>query len=332
MAKDGEDDVEKTYQRYRDNVIPSLHMEKGPWMKENLYQYRGFWFRPSYGLEAVLWMQEHFKPRQSDVLLATPPKCGTTWLKALIFSVMNRTRFSMDQHPLLSATPHECMPFLDLHLLRTTPISDPELLPSPRLLSCHTPYSALPESVKTIDEGCRIVYVCRDPKDVLISLLHFLDNLRGSGFAPEDAPPLTLQLTLEMFCRGVFAFGPFWDHVLEYWKASLKKPNRILFLKYEDLKKDASTQLKRLAEFLGRPFTAEEEERGLVQEILKLCSFESMSKMEVNRKGSTEWGVKHDAFFRQGRVGDWKSHLTQEMIDRLDEITREKFGSSGLTL
>ena len=37
------------------------------------------------------------------------------------------------------------------------------------------------------------------------------------------------------FCEGLSSSGPYWDHVLGYWRASLESPKRILFLKYEDL-------------------------------------------------------------------------------------------------
>ncbi|KAJ6918634.1 hypothetical protein NC651_012789 [Populus alba x Populus x berolinensis] len=50
-------------------------------------------------------------------------------------------------------------------------------------------------------------------------------------------------------------------------------PQKILFLKYEDLKRDPLIHVNRLAEFLYQPFTQNEESDGVVQEITKLCSF-----------------------------------------------------------
>jgi hypothetical protein len=37
--------------------------------------------------------------------------------------------------------------------------------------------------------------------------------------------------------------------VLGYWKASLERPDKVLFLKYEDLKEDIISNLKKIAGF-----------------------------------------------------------------------------------
>ncbi|XVF18442.1 hypothetical protein REPUB_Repub11eG0021900 [Reevesia pubescens] len=107
-----------------------------------------------------------------------------------------------------------------------------------------------------------------------------------------------------MFCKGIHAFGPFWEHVLRYWKMSLETPERVMFLKCEDLKEDITSNLKKLADFLGYPFSEDEIGQGVVEEISKLCSFETLKNLEVNKSGKRHVGIKNSAFFRNGRVGD----------------------------
>ena len=92
---------------------------------------------------------------------------------------------------------------------------------------------------------------------------------------------------------------------------------------------------KRMAEFLGQPFTLEEEETGVIEGILELCSFETMSNLKVNKDGVYKedgFSTRNDVFFRQGKVGDWTNHLTLEMADGLDRIAQQKFHGSGLAL
>nr|XP_009801256.1 PREDICTED: cytosolic sulfotransferase 5-like [Nicotiana sylvestris] len=143
---------------------------------------------------------------------------------------------------------------------------------------------------------------------------------------------IPFEEAFDMFCNGLTMAGPFWDHVLNYWEKSLEMPQKVLFLKYEDVKEKPFLHLRRLAEFLECPFSLEEEESGLVDEIIKLCSFENLSNLEVNKSGKTLFGNDNRVFFRKGEVGDWKNHLTTEMVERLNQITEDKFNGSGLTL
>ncbi|XVF49912.1 hypothetical protein PTKIN_Ptkin04bG0054200 [Pterospermum kingtungense] len=326
-----EDDVVKQemayYKKYRE-ILPTLPVAKG-WFTEHLVQYQGFWLSPNLALKSALWIQHEFKVQPTDIFLASFPKTGTTWLKSLIFATINRTRFDFSTHPLLTSGAHDCFPFLDgyVHQSHET-ISDLDCLPPPRLLSTHFSFDLLPDSM--ITSGSKFVYICRDPKDVLVSNWFFLRKVR-----PKEIGPLSLQEAFELFCQGILHFGPYWDHVLGYWKWSLENPEKILFLKYEDLKKDPLVVVKRLAEFLGQPFSLEEESKGTVEQIIRLCSFKSLSNLEVNNTDIFKYkdGMIFDnnSFFRKGESGDWKNHLTDEMAEHLDKITLGKLSGSGLT-
>ncbi|KAI7750582.1 hypothetical protein M8C21_022491 [Ambrosia artemisiifolia] len=154
-----------------------------------------------------------------------------------------------------------------------------------------------------------------------------------SKLRSKDLPPLTLEEAFELFCLGVSEFGPFWEHVLSYWRASLESPDKILFLKYEEIKKQPEMVVRMLAAFLGKPMTLEEEEKGVVREIVKLCSFENLSNLEVNKNGVQKFvetlEVANRDYFRKGEIGDWKNYLSEEMKERIDGITYEKFHGSG---
>ncbi|XP_057802871.1 cytosolic sulfotransferase 5-like [Salvia miltiorrhiza] len=287
------------------------------------YQYQGFWYVDVI-LEAVISIQEHFQAEDSDVFVASNPKCGTTWLKAIAFALLNRRRHpaTSGDHPFLSRNPHDLVPFLEIGFYGSRKARDIASFPSPRLLATHVPYSSLPESIRS---KCKIVYVARDPKDTLVSARHFSARV--------GMLDTTMAEVLEQFCEGSNIYGPFWDHVVGYWKQSLENPERVLFLKYEDMKARPAAEVRRVAEFLGCAFSAEEEEAGEVDRIVELCSFEGLRGLEVNKKGKQEvTGMDNSAFFRRGEVGDWKNHLSPEMAKRIDRISEEKFSGSGLFL
>ncbi|KAF5959287.1 hypothetical protein HYC85_000496 [Camellia sinensis] len=152
-------------------------------------------------------------------------------------------------------------------------------MPSTRLFHTHFPYSALPDSIKNSE--CKIVYITRNPKDTMVSMWHFFNSVR----TPEQGP-YPFDKAFESFCDGLYPFGPFFDHVLEYWEVSLKKSDKILFLRYEEIKRDPKGLVKRLASFLGRPFVNEEE----VEKVLWRCSLDRLKNLKVNKNGSTAVG------------------------------------------
>lgn len=130
---------------------------------------------------------------------------------------------------------------------------------------------------------------------------------------------------------GLLPLAPtYWDHVLGYWKASQERAlDKFLFVTYEELHRDQTQQVKRLAEFTGFPFSEKEEKEGAVDQIVKRCSFDKLSNLEVNKTGTAFGFLAHDLFFRKGRVGDSKKYLTEETVKRLNTIT-EKFRGCGL--
>ncbi|XP_071690436.1 flavonol sulfotransferase-like [Rutidosis leptorrhynchoides] len=301
--------------KYKDRLT-TLPTEKD-WVFDKLYMYQGFWYMSNdlVSIYTLFALQETFKARPTDIYVVTFPKCGTTWIKALVFAIVNRNIYKIDSrtHPLLIHNSHDCVPFIETDFYKSIPTYNEAH--SPRLFGTHTPYTSLPQSI--IDSGCRIVYLCRDPKDVLVSLHHFVNQVRD-----KSRGLMTINEAFELFSKGVTPYGPYWDHVKGYYKAKTEHPTRILFLTYEDMKMDTRNNVKRIAEFLGCPFTKDEEGRGLIEEILSLCSFENLKNAD---KDGFFHGVPNSAYFREGKVGGWSDHLTNEMSLILDQIIKEKF-------
>ncbi|KAI3717581.1 hypothetical protein L1987_69290 [Smallanthus sonchifolius] len=306
-------------------LLSTLPAERG-WVTSALYNYQGFWHNARQ-LQGVLSCQKHFEAQDDDILLVTAPKSGTTWLKAILFTLVNRIRFpqTQDDHPLLSNNPHMLVPFLELKLYVEDESPDLSSLVSPRLFSTHLPYVSLPKSVQ--DSQCKLVYLCRNPKDTFISLWAFTNKLRLQEMGTNS-----LEQVFDKFCEGVSLYGPFWDHMLGYWHESLKNPEKIYFLTYEVMKEQPNLHLRKLADFLGCPFSSKEEEENVVESILKICSFDNLSNLKVNKEGKLPSGENNNAFFRKGKVGDWKNYLTTEMLERLEKICEEKLHGSGLKL
>ncbi|KAF8711335.1 hypothetical protein HU200_029363 [Digitaria exilis] len=264
-------------------------------LSHDLVFYKNYWFYPHF-LEPIIHLQDSFRARPGDTILASNPKVGN--------------------HPLLTHHPQQLVPFIEFP--SNTNVTNVETLPSPRLLATHIPLSLLPESIRS--EGSRIIYICRDPKDAVHG--HAID----------------LDKAFNMFSEGSWLYGPFWNHCLEYWKGSIERPDVVLFLRYEEVMSDPVKYVKRIATFLGVPFSIEEEDFGVPEEVVKLCSFKMLSGLKVNQIGelsrnqSGDMVYEKSAYFRSGKVGDWVNHMSEEMASRLDHIMEEKLEGSGLTL
>ncbi|CAI9109366.1 OLC1v1009177C1 [Oldenlandia corymbosa var. corymbosa] len=253
-------------------------------------QYKGFWFDAGL-LHGTITFHDHFKANDSDIILATMPKSGTTWLKALTFSIINRKIYSnILDSPLLFNNPHQLIPFLETHLYEEGKVPDINSIPSPHIFSTHIPYQCLPNTI-LVDSGCRVIYICRNALEIFTSMRYF--TLQNGWVRPDS---MYTDGAYELFCEGTTQYGPFWDHDLGYWEASLKNPKKILFLKYEDLKKDVISCMKKLAEFLGCGFSPQEESEG------------------------------------KGEIGDCVNFLTPSMAEHLESVMKEKFKESGLSL
>ncbi|CAF2358613.1 unnamed protein product [Brassica napus] len=308
-------------------LISSLPTYKDSLVK--LCKYQGCWYYYN-TLQAVINFQNNFQPQDTDIILASFPKSGTTWLKALSVALLERSKHDDPlNHPLLSGNPHGIVPFFEIDMYLKSPTPDltkfsSSSSSSSRLFSTHMPLHTVKQGLK--DSPCKVVYLCRNAKDALISRWYF-----RSKCEKKDVSRSTLESMFESFCSGVGFYGPIWDHALSYWRGSLENPESVLFMRYEELKRVPCPQLKRLAEFLGCPFTKEEEESGLVEKIIELCSFDNLSGLEVNRTGKTLTNVDHDSFFRKGEVGGWKNYLTPEMENKIDMIIDEELKGSGLT-
>ncbi|RLM65310.1 hypothetical protein C2845_PM16G14420 [Panicum miliaceum] len=319
------------YQHFA-NLVSSLPSSEG--LSHNqFYRHDQGWYSSLVPIVGAMVADACFTARPSDIVVATLPKSGTTWIKSLLYATVHRREHhpaaAADNHPLISVGPHGCIKFFEYQLYTRNRVPDLDKLPDPRLFATHLPFVSLPRTIAT--SGSKIVYVCRDPKDHLISQWDFANKFRLMN----QLEPLSVETAAELFCAGLSPFGPYWDHVLGYWHAHLTRPQQVLFFRYEEMQKDPAAHVRRLAEFVGHPFGVGEEEDGVVDAIVRLCSFEHMSGLEMTKSGKTDLvigTVENSSFFRRGVAGDWANHLSPETARRIDAITAAKFMGSGLVL
>ncbi|KAL1471243.1 hypothetical protein MTO96_040022 [Rhipicephalus appendiculatus] len=153
----------------------------------------------------------------------------------------------------------------------------------------------------------------------------------------------TFDQFFELFIRGRVEFGDYFHHVAS-WYEHINDPN-VLFLTYEDLKKDTSRRILKIAEFMGQEWKRSfHENPELLSQVLEKTSIDQMKKALNNRSQMPPLrespylknvrpeirnhllafiaaleAPKTGEFVRKGEVGDWRSHFTADQIRRMKE-------------
>ncbi|GFY73932.1 sulfotransferase 1E1 [Trichonephila inaurata madagascariensis] len=261
-----------------------------------LYEYKEFML-PSFVMKNLDHVK-NFTFNDGDILVVSFPKTGTTWLQEIIYSILN----GVDET--LSQSLEDRFPYLEFMYPGLKSIQKME---GQRLIKTHLPYSLLPEDIHK--KNVKILYIMRNPKDVVVSYYHFVRMMTVSDYSGN------FENFFQEFLSDKVPYGPLWKHYQEMWD-HLNEAN-ILILFYEDLHKDIQGAIKKIATFLDRDVSDEE-----INNIVEHCSFHNMAQNpNVNYQHWDDLGIRkiHEAkFMRKGEIGDWKNYFTSEMCQSMD--------------
>lgn len=253
-----------------------------------------------------------FTFREDDVLLISFPKTGTTWLQEIVWLLMNGLDYSTAKSENIS----QRFPFLEFP---SPGISSIEKLPvnCPRLIKTHLPPSLLLKDDSKMKP--KVIFILRNPKDVLISYYHFARMNTMIGFHGHFSE------FYERFMKGSIPYGSLTAHYLDAIQYSNQSNgNKVLIVFYEDLKKNFPNEIEKICEFLGVQRINEDQ----LKELESHCCFESMKENPaVNYSHWDDLGFRNKQetlFMRKGEIGDWKNYLNKEQNSQFDEIIKEK--------
>ncbi|XP_056448422.1 cytosolic sulfotransferase 3-like [Gadus chalcogrammus] len=260
---------------------------------------------------------QNFQARPDDILIATYPKAGTTWVSY----ILDLLYFSQTQPDRQTSTPiHDRVPFLEITSVPNHPsgtdLAD-NLVTSPRLIKTHLPVQMVPKSFW--EQKCRVVYVARNAKDNAVSYYHF-DRMNVCQPEPGD-----WNSFLQRFMDGKMVFGSWFDHVTGWWEKKQSHP-KIHYMFFEDMVEDTGREINKLCSFLGLTSTTKEKEQ-----IRHQSQFDNMKKDDMANYSTVEvMDFKISPFMRKGKVGDWKNHFTVAQNDQFDEDYKKKMKNTTL--
>ncbi|XP_078664099.1 sulfotransferase 1A1-like [Branchiostoma floridae x Branchiostoma belcheri] len=283
------------------------------------FYFKGVRFHNYANLKA-LELVESFEVRDDDVFISAYLKSGTTWIQQIVSLVCAEGDISeVSQVPLQVRTP-----WLESLDGEGEPMPIPlNNAPSPRLMKTHLPYHLLPQQAR--DGKGKIIYCARNVKDVVVSL----HNMRRMV---QDFPCGTWEENVQDFITPDLAFhGFWWDVIPEYWRH--KDDDNLLFIKYEDLKRDLRCHVVKIANFLGKTLPDQR-----IDEVVANCTFSAMkenpstnySRDPVLKKFFSKAEGSGIEFMRKGEVGDWKNWFSAEENKMLEAINKEKMAGTDL--
>ncbi|NWZ10112.1 ST2B1 Sulfotransferase, partial [Agelaius phoeniceus] len=251
-----------------------------------------------------------FTFRPSDVLIATYPKSGTTWMQEILTLL-----FSFgDARPAKTIPNWERAPWLEQIYCREA-LRDTG---SPRLLTTHLPAPVLAPALQR--SKAKVIYVARNPKDVAVSFYHFHHLAK---FLPD---PSSFDAFLTQFLEGTVHYGSWFEHV-KGWLGQRHLLD-ILFVTYEELHQDLRGTAQRLSSFLGCPLAP-----GTLAALEQHCSFSAMRDNAMANYSlipSEIMDHSQGRFMRKGVVGDWRSHFSPEQNALFNRRYQEEMGDTEL--
>ena len=146
----------------------------------------------------------------------------------------------------------------------------------------------------------------RNVKDALVSLYHFCRGAPTLGHFPgtfDDFMEMVKAKRIRSWFEWVLGWGEYKDN-----------PN-VIFLRYEDMKKDLPSEVQRLANFLEIDVTDD-----VIADVCEKTSFSNM-QADYNVRGLTD--NKIPPFIRKGQVGDWKNHFSEESNAYIEKLYEE---------
>ncbi len=247
-------------------------------------------------------------------------KCGTTWTQELTWLILNKARVEECE----KSAVHERSPFLDFPMILRAPeekmhefFDDLEKKPSRRIIKSHLPFELLPDG---LENKCKVIFVCRNVKDVVVSFYHFQVLLKHVSLTCDFA-----TFARDLYKPNLTMEAGYWQMLESGWKRR-DSPN-VLFLWYEDMKKDGQIQaMKRIVDHIGANVTDEELKR-----IDEFVQFENYKKKSIMNKQSAMMNEGKGEFIRKGQVGDWVNLFTPELTAEYDAWIREELARLDIT-
>lgn len=160
--------------------------------------------------------------------------------------------------------------------------NSPTDLQPPYVIKNHIPATFIPKKFWTVKP--KTIYVARNPKDVALSFFHYYKTTyKYAG---------TMNDFLSLYLSGLIEFGSQTSHIMDFW--NLRHEPNVLFLTYEEMKKDLKKVIRIVAAFLEKAIT-----NAQVEELFEYLQFDQMKGRACDMFGMANTTENHKGFSEQ---------------------------------
>ncbi|CAH1790862.1 unnamed protein product [Owenia fusiformis] len=255
----------------------------------------GFFF-PQYISPTIHDEMRTLEVRESDIWFCSYPRSGQHWM----WNVAYRLTHDLNEAP--KGYEEMCQAENVGHKL--------DDIPSRRIIRTHQMTKTVPQDVW--DKKCKVINMVRHPKDVAVSFYKHLTATKVYGYQG------TWEGYLPMFLNEEILWGGGWfKHIKDYKQKA--ETNDVLFITFEECKRDTLGTIKKLADYLGVQWSDEN-----FQKMVDETSIKTMQKRNAEYEAIARKGRVDDIIYRKGDIGDWKLHFTTEQSETFNHVYKEK--------
>lgn len=281
------------------------------------------------------WMADsrrwnEYRPRAGDIVIATYPKSGTTWMQQIVSLLIFQ---SPEPRPIA-----DIAPWLDRRA-REEPvevlIQRLEAQTHRRFIKSHVPFDGLP-----IYDEVKYIHVARDGRDACLSYHNHNLAYSEARLAAFDATGLADDTLARPFPRAPVEARAFfrrwmreglggetdgmpfnsWFNFERTWWAERHRTN-VLMVHYRDLKADLAGEMRRIAGFLDISVP-----EPLWPTLAQAATFEEMKRhgntLQTTIARNLIGGA--ETFFHKGLNERWRGVLTDDDNSAFEARAREK--------
>jgi len=244
-------------------------------------------------------------PRPTDVVIATPPKTGTTWLQQLIHQL--RTGGDMEFEDIYQPIPWQIMAYdLGIDINAEQPsykkVTNNDFF-FPRVYKSHQRLSAC-------HPGAQFIVTIRDPATVWSSKYRFMQSWKSPKIKNfSGMNDLGFFSLIEDMSFGASLY----EYYLEFWK--LRDQENVLIVCFEDLMKETERYIPLIANFIGLDHPTEE----LIAEVLRMSTREFMT----NHINVFDESWVHKKLIEIGRHKNPEEFLPCQRVGKSEPVNEE---------